>query len=72
MQDPEIQGRYTLAAECDSRPGGEDLDLILMEALGGGDGQPGGADGGGGAAGLASQLSMTLGSLQRFMRSLSQ
>ena len=70
VQDPELPGRYTLAAERASRPGGEELDLIIMEAFGQGGG---GADGEGKEGpGLVNQIGLTLNSLQRFMRSLSQ
>lgn len=70
VQDPEVPGRYVLAAERTSRPGGEALDLIVMQALGmhsskeGTDGESG--------PGLFQQVGLTLSSLQRFMRSLSQ
>ncbi|KAL4448843.1 hypothetical protein ABPG77_007560 [Micractinium sp. CCAP 211/92] len=69
VQDPEVPGRYKLVAERLSRPGGEALDYILMEALG----PPAGAEGEQqGGAGFINQLGVTLSGLQRFMRSLSQ
>ncbi len=46
---------------------GEALDAIVMEALG--MDQPAGEDGGG--PGLLTQLSRTVGSMQRFMKQLS-
>lgn len=71
VQDPEVPGRYKLVAERLSRPGGEALDYILMEALGPPPGAEGGQQGSGGA-GFINQLGVTLSGLQRFMRSLSQ
>lgn len=59
-------------AEQPTRPGGEVLDEILVRALGGG--QPGTSGDGAEAKepGFFQQLGTTIGSLQRFMRSLSQ
>jgi len=55
-----------LAAERPSRPGGEELDLIVMNALGGGDG-----DGETGEElGLGDQVSLFARQMQRFMKSL--
>jgi len=71
VQDSELPGRYKLAAEKASRPGGEDLDLIIMNALG----MSGGADGnddGSNEPGFVDKIGLTISSLQRFMRSLSQ
>lgn len=69
VQDPELPGRYKLVAERLSRPGGEALDYILMEALGPQAGAEGEQQGG---AGFINQLGVTISGLQRFMRSLSQ
>lgn len=71
VQDPELPGRYKLAAEKASRPGGEDLDLIIMNALG----MTGGVDGNGDGnnePGIVDKIGLTISSLQRFMKSLSQ
>ena len=46
VQDPELAGRFTLAAERASRPGGEALDLIILEAMGEGGGGWGEGEGG--------------------------
>lgn len=70
VQDPENPGRYNLAAERASRPSGEDLDLLIYEALGGGGGEGNGEEGSG--PGLVDKIGLTLNSLQRFMRSLSR
>ncbi|KAI7838252.1 hypothetical protein COHA_007941 [Chlorella ohadii] len=73
VQDAEVPGRYKLVAERLSRPGGEALDYILMEAFGGPEGGAEGGQGGqGGATGFINQLGLTISGLQRFMRSLSQ
>ncbi|PRW33042.1 hypothetical protein C2E21_8017 [Chlorella sorokiniana] len=73
VQDAELPGRYKLVAERLSRPGGEALDYILMEAFGGPEGGAEGGQGGqGGATGFINQLGLTISGLQRFMRSLSQ
>lgn len=69
VADPELPGRYRLAAERPSRPGGEALDLIILEAMGGGGTGP---DGEGGEPGFVERVGLTLNSLQRFMRALSQ
>lgn len=71
VQDDKSPGRYKLIAEKASRPGGEDLDLMILEALGGGQS---GAEGeaGGQGPGFVDKIGLTLSSLQRFMRSLSQ
>ncbi|PSC76209.1 hypothetical protein C2E20_0092 [Micractinium conductrix] len=69
VQDEVVTGRYKLVAERLSRPGGEALDYILMDAFGGPAEGEGGA---GGATGFINQLGLTLSGLQRFMRSLSQ
>lgn len=66
ISDLDMPGRYVLAAERSSRPAGDALDLIIMEARGGGEGQQ--AEGG---VGLLQGLGQTVASLQRFMRSLS-
>ncbi|KAL4422848.1 hypothetical protein ABPG75_009045 [Micractinium tetrahymenae] len=71
VQDPELPGRYKLVAERLSRPGGEALDYILVDALGPPPGAEGGQQGGG-ATGFINQLGVTISGLQRFMRSLSQ
>jgi hypothetical protein len=68
VQDDALPGRYKLVAERPTRPGGETLDLIIMEALGGG----GGPGGEGGEPGFVDKVLLTLKSLQRFSRSLSQ
>ncbi|KAI3430548.1 hypothetical protein D9Q98_005141 [Chlorella vulgaris] len=72
VQDPDVQGRYKLVAERLSRPGGEALDYILMEAFGEMEGGEGGKEGGSGGTSFVNQVGLTLSSLQRFMRSLSQ
>lgn len=69
VQDPDLPGRYLLAAERPSRPGGEALDMIVMQALGMDKSE---GDGGNGSPGLLQQIGVTLNGLQRFMRSLSQ
>ena len=70
VQDNDLPGRYKLVAESASRPGGEDLDLIIMNALGG---TGGGDDGNGeGEPSFVNKIGLTISSLQRFMRSLSQ
>jgi hypothetical protein len=74
LQDAELPGRYKLAAELASRPGGEDLDLIVEQGLGlaaGGSDSPGGG-GDKPGVGLAAQVGLALKDVQRFMRSLSQ
>jgi hypothetical protein len=71
VADSASPGRYKLAAEQASRPGGEDLDLIIVNALGG-TGGGGGGDGDGPGPGLVERVGLTLSSLQRFMRALSQ
>lgn len=69
IADNDAPGRYVLAAERPSRPGGEELDLIVMSALGGG-GQ--GEDGEGGEElGLGDKVSLFARQMQRFMKSLS-
>lgn len=71
VQDDALPGRYKLVSESSARPGGEDLDLIIVNALGG----TGGGGGEGEEAsgpGLADRIGLTISSLQRFMRSLSQ
>jgi len=66
IADKDAPGRYVLAAERPSRPGGEELDLIVMNALGGGDG-----DGETGEElGLGDQVSLFARQMQRFMKSL--
>lgn len=70
VQDAQVQGRYKLIAERLSRPGGEDLDYILMSEFGAPEGGEGGQQGG--ATGFVNQLGVTISGLQRFMRSLSQ
>ena len=84
VADTQLPGRFRLAAERPTRPGGEDLDLILMDALGlqgeqqqqqdGGGGGGGGEGGsaGQGAASALGQLGVTVAGLSRFMRSLSR
>ena len=71
VQDDKSPGRYKLVAELPSRPGGEALDLIILEALGG---EQSGVEGEAGSQGpgFVNQIGLTLSSLQRFMRSLSQ
>jgi hypothetical protein len=71
VADAAAPGRYRLAAETRARPGGEDLDLILMEALGGGGGEGGEGEGGGGP-GLVQRVGLAISGLQRFARSLSR
>jgi hypothetical protein len=70
VQDAELPGRYKLVAEKASRPGGEDLDLIIMNALGGGG--DGGDGDGTNEPGFVNKIALTITSLQRFARSLSQ
>jgi len=65
VQDASFPGRYVLAAERPSRPGGETLDLIIFEALGG----VGGKVGGDGEAvangpGLVDQIGLAVNSLR--------
>eukprot|EP00892_Ulva_mutabilis_P004356 jgi/Ulvmu1/2292/UM013_0139.1 len=65
VQDEKTPGRYRIIAERPERPAGDTLDYILEEALGGGgdeDGQGGNPLGG---------IARTVGSLNRFMKSLS-
>jgi len=69
VADTETPGRYILAAEKPSRPGGEDLDLIVMKALGTDQNQGGDEEG---KLGLGEQISMAARNLQRFMNSLSR
>lgn len=69
IADKESPGRYILAAERPSRPGGEELDIIVMKALGVDDS----ADGEQGQGlGLGDQVSLFARQMQRFMKSLSQ
>jgi len=68
VADSETPGRYVLAAERPSRPGGEDLDYIVMKALGGGETREGESS----ELGIADQVSMVVRNLQRFMNSLSR
>jgi hypothetical protein len=75
VSDPEVPGRYKLIAEEPTRPAGEKLDYIIMEAMGlnkgaGAEGGEGGGEGGKGPS-LFQQIGATVTSLQRFMRSLS-
>ncbi len=70
VADPELTGRYRLAAERAERPGGEALDYIIMEALGQFDNQGGGTDAA--EMGMVQRIGYTISSLQRFMKSLSQ
>jgi hypothetical protein len=72
VQDADVPGRFKLAAERPSRPGGEALDLIVMQALGASTGGTDGGDGQNGGPGVLQQIGLTINSLQRFMRSLSQ
>jgi hypothetical protein len=73
VQDPELPGRYLLAAERPSRPAGEVLDLIIMQALGeDGVAGVGGEGGEGREVGFVDRVGLTISSLQRFMKALSQ
>jgi hypothetical protein len=67
VADPETPGRYTLAAERPSRPGGEDLDYIVMKALGAETREDESSE-----LGIVDQVSMVVRNLQRFMNSLSR
>ena len=67
VADPETPGRYVLAAERPSRPGGEDLDYIVMKALGAET-----RDDESSELGVVDQVSMVVRNLQRFMNSLSR
>ncbi|CAD7699623.1 unnamed protein product [Ostreobium quekettii] len=69
VEDKEAPGRYRVAAERPSRPGGEALEYIIKSAL-----NPGAADaeGQGGQPGLLDQISSTVSSIQRFMKSISK
>ena len=67
VADSEAPGRYILAAERPSRPGGEDLDLIVMRALGIERTEENNEE-----IGLPNQISMAFRSIQRFMNSLSR
>lgn len=69
IADKESPGRYTLAAERPSRPGGEELDIIVMKALGVDDSAHGEE---GQGLGLGDQVSLFARQMQRFMKSLSQ
>jgi hypothetical protein len=73
VEEPGMPGRYFVAATTPSRPAGDALDAIVARALGeDGSGGPGGEGGeGGGAAGVLGNLTRTMASVQRFMRSLS-
>jgi hypothetical protein len=66
VQDPELAGRYRLAAERPSRPGGEALDMIMLEAMGMDE------SGEKKELSLVDNVALAMSSLQRFMRSLSQ
>lgn len=74
VTDAAAPGRFRLAAELPSRPGGEELDLILIQALGlqGAGGQGGGADAPGADGGVLDRLSVTAAGLARFMRGLAR
>lgn len=85
VADPSSPGRYALAAERDTAPVGDALDLILDAALSGRSrvsvsGGGGGGDGSGPAIdptdaalpGLGDQVASAVRGLQRFMRQLSQ
>jgi hypothetical protein len=69
IADQEVPGRYVLAAERPSRPGGEELDMIVMSALGAG--EKDGEGGEQGELGLGDQISLFARQMQRFMKSLS-
>jgi hypothetical protein len=72
VEEPGMPGRYFVAATTPSRPAGDALDAIVAKALGAdGTGDQEGGDGGGGAAGVLGNLTRTMASVQRFMRSLS-
>ena len=64
LADNDVPGRYVLAAERPSRPGGEELDLIVMKALGVEEDQNE-------ELGLGDQISLLARQMQRFMKSLS-
>ena len=68
VADQDMPGRYVLAAERPSRPGGEELDIIVMKALGVEDD----GDGGEKELGIGDQISILARQMQRFMKSLSQ
>jgi hypothetical protein len=71
IADNDAPGRYVLAAERPSRPGGEELDLIVMSALGGANGDGGEGGEGGEDLGLGDKVSLFARQMQRFMKSLS-
>jgi hypothetical protein len=64
IADNDVPGRYVLAAERPSRPGGEELDLIVMKALGVEENENE-------ELGLGDQISLLARQMQRFMKSLS-
>jgi hypothetical protein len=70
VEEPGMPGRYFVAATTPSRPAGDALDAIVAKALGQ-DGSSEDDQGGGGAAGVLGNLTRTMASVQRFMRSLS-
>ena len=70
IADNDMPGRYVLAAERPSRPGGEELDLIVMNALGGANGEGGEGGEGGEELGLGDKVSLFARQMQRFMKSL--
>lgn len=71
IADNDAPGRYVLAAERPSRPGGEELDLIVMSALGGGNAEGGEGGNDGEELGLGDKVSLFARQMQRFMKSLS-
>lgn len=66
IQDEAAPGRYKLIAERPSRPAGEALDNIIMDAI-----APESEDGQKAPPGVMQQVVGTMASMQRFMRSLS-
>lgn len=71
VEEPGMPGRYFVAATTPSRPAGDALDAIVAKALGADGGGGEGGAGEGGAAGVLGNLTRTMASVQRFMRSLS-
>eukprot|EP00878_Enallax_costatus_P020024 GHUV01021153.1.p1 GENE.GHUV01021153.1~~GHUV01021153.1.p1 ORF type:complete len:236 (+),score=74.14 GHUV01021153.1:722-1429(+) len=69
IEEPELPGRYRLAATRPNRPAGEALDLIIMQAFGQAPAE--GEAQQQSSKGLLSTIGATMASMQRFMRSLS-
>jgi len=72
VEDPEAPGRYKLIAEEPKRPAGEYLDSLVMKGLGIDEESLAGSDESNGVLGGLTGLMRTVGSLNRFMKSLSK